>query len=53
MTRTKGAINKDKLPTELSLSPDERVQLLADLIVEAIEQDYIAVSEGTNEQTIA
>ena len=36
MGRAKGAINKDKLPTELSMSEEERLVLLIDLILETI-----------------
>ena len=39
MGRTKGAINRDKLPTELKLSEEERLCLLIDLILETIDAE--------------
>lgn len=42
MSRTKGAINKNKQPAELALSPEERIVLLADLILEVINKEQQA-----------
>jgi hypothetical protein len=36
MSRTRGAINKDKLPAELAMSEEQRLALLIDLILETV-----------------
>lgn len=39
MGRTKGAINIDKLPTELEMSDEQRLAKLASLILEIVTEE--------------
>lgn len=39
MARTKGAKNKEKIPPVLTLSEQERVELLAKILVEIIDEE--------------
>ncbi len=39
MVRTKGAINIDKLPTELEMSDEQRLSKLAGLILEIVTEE--------------
>lgn len=48
MGRKKGATNKDKLPAELALTPEERIVLLADLILEVIVKEEKTETEGSH-----
>lgn len=48
MGRKKGATNKDKLPVELALTPEERIVLLADLLLEVIVKEEETKTEGSH-----
>ncbi len=39
MARTKGAKNKQKIPPVLTLSQEERVELLAKILVEIVDEE--------------
>lgn len=39
MGRTKGAVNKAKLPVVFELAPEDRLQLVAQLLIELISEE--------------